>query len=75
MSLGEAPPPDLELLKGRLETIETEWMLATNTRRRKELNEEFMAFAEDIKAAFGEQGKRVVDGVLARHKGLHFGRR
>jgi len=70
MSLGEAPLPDLDLLRGRLERIETEWMLATSTEKRKKLNEEFMAFASEIKAAFGDQGKKVVDDVLARHKEL-----
>ena len=55
MSL-DAPPASLRVMKGRLETIETEWTLATEPKRRKELNEEFKTMADEIKKTFGEEG-------------------
>jgi hypothetical protein len=72
MSLDQ-PPPSLRVMKGRLETIETEWTLATDPKRRKELNEEFKTMADEIKRTFGEDGRKVVDQVVAKHRGLHYG--
>jgi len=69
----DAPPANLRVMKGRLETIETEWTLATEPKRRKELNEEFKTMADEIKKTFGEEGKKVVDQVVAKHRGLHYG--
>ncbi len=60
MSL-DAPPASLRVMKGRLETIETEWTLATEPKRRKELNDEFKTMADEI------------DQVVAKHRGLHYG--
>ncbi len=72
MSLDDPPPASLRVMKGRLETIETEWTLATDAKRRKELNEEFRTLAEEIRKNFGEEGKKAVDQVLAKHRNLHF---
>ena len=72
MSL-DAPPASLRVMKGRLETIETECTLATEPKRRKELNEEFKTMADEIKKTFGEEGRKVVDQVVAKHRGLHYG--
>lgn len=71
MSL-DAPPASLRVMKGRLETIETEWTLAMEPKRRKELNEEFKTMAEEIKRTFGEEGKKAVDQVIAKHRSLHY---
>ena len=72
MSLDE-PPASLRVMKGRLETIETEWTLATDPKRRKELNDEFKAMADGIKKTFGEEGRKAVEQVVAKHRGLHYG--
>jgi len=75
MSLGDAPAPSLRIMKGRLETLETEWSLATEPKKRKELDEEFKVLADEIKRTFGEDGAKVVEQVLAKHRELHFARR
>ena len=74
MSLDDAPPPTLKLMKGRLESIETAWTIATQPAKRKEINEEFKSLAEEIKKRFGEEGTRAVDEVLKKHKELNFSR-
>ena len=74
MSLDDAPPPTLKVMKGRLEAVETAWSIATNPAKRKEINEEFKALAEEIKRSFGEEGKKAVDEVVAKHKALNFAR-
>ena len=72
MSLDDAPAPTLRIMKGRLESIETEWTIATLPAKRKEINEEFKALAEEIKRIFGEEGRRAVNEVVAKHKQLNF---
>jgi hypothetical protein len=72
MSLDDAPPPTLEVMKGRLETLETEWTIATRPSKRRQINEEFKGLASEIKRIFGEDGARAVDEVVAKHKQLHF---
>ena len=74
MSLDDTPPPTLKLMKGRLESIETAWTIATQPAKRKEINEEFKSLAEEIKRKFGEEGARAVNDVLAKHKELNFSR-
>jgi len=71
MSLDDAPPPSLMLMKGRLEAIETAWTIASQPAKRKEINEEFKTLAEEIKRTFGKDGAKAVDEVVARHKGLN----
>jgi len=72
MSLDDAPAPTLKLMKGRLESIETAWTIASRPEQRREINEEFKALAEEIKRRFGEDGARAVNQVLAKHKALNF---
>jgi hypothetical protein len=72
MSLDDAPAPTLKIMKGRLENIETAWTMASNLDERREINEEFKALAEEIKRGFGEDGTRVVNDVVAKHKALNF---
>ena len=74
MSLDDAPPPTLKLMKGRLEAVETAWTIATQPAKRKEINEEFKSLAEEIKRKFGEEGVRAVNEVVAKHKQLNFSR-
>jgi len=74
MSLDDAPAPTLEIMKGRLETLETEWTIATRPSKRKQINEEFKSLASEIKRIFGEDGARAVDEVVAKHKSLNFPR-
>ncbi|TLX99932.1 MAG: hypothetical protein E6K95_08960 [Thaumarchaeota archaeon] len=64
MSL-DAPPASLRVMKGRLETIETEWTLATEPKRRKELNEEFKMMADEIKKTFRAAKARARDCRVA----------
>ncbi len=72
MSLDDAPAPTLRLMKGRLESIETAWTIASSPHQRREINEEFKALSEEIKRRFGEDGARAVNEVLAKHKALNF---
>ena len=72
--MGDAPPPTLRTMKGRLETIETAWMMAMQPSKRREIDQEFKDLAEEIKSKFGEEGSMVVNEVLAKHKGLSFSR-
>ena len=72
--MDDAPAPTLRVMKGRLESIETEWAIATQPARRKEINEEFKALADEIKRIFGEEGKRAVNEVVEKHKKLNFAR-
>ena len=72
MSLDDAPTPTLKVMKGRLESIETAWTIATQPSKRKEINEEFKNLAEEIKRRFGEEGARAVDDVVKKHKELNF---
>jgi hypothetical protein len=74
MSLDDAPAPTLALMKGRLESIETAWNIASNSARRREINEEFKALAEEIKTRYGEDGARAVNEVVAKHQRLNFRR-
>jgi hypothetical protein len=46
--------------------------MASNPDERREINEEFKALAEEIKRGFGEDGTRVVNDVVAKHKALNF---
>jgi len=70
MSLDSVPEPNLRELKGRLETIQTEWTLARTPTERAEINEDFKRLAEEIKKKFGAEGKKVVDAVVSRHMAL-----
>lgn len=70
MSLDDTPEPTLRELKGRLETIQTEWALATTPAARAGINEEFKRLAESIRQKFGAEGKRVVDEVVAKNMAL-----
>ncbi len=72
MSLDDAPPQTLRLMKGKLESIEEAWSIATSQAKRKEINEEFKALAEEIKRSFGAEGAKAVNDVVARHKALNF---
>jgi hypothetical protein len=72
MSLDDAPAPTLKIMKGRLENIETAWTMASNPDERREINEEFKALAEEIKRGFGEDGTKVVNDVVTKHKALNF---
>jgi hypothetical protein len=72
MSLDEAPAPTLKIMKGRLESIETAWTIATHTGKRREINEEFKALAEDIKRRYGADGVAAVNDVVAKHKALNY---
>jgi hypothetical protein len=72
MSLDDAPAPTLKIMKGRLESIETSWSIATHPDKRRLINEEFKALAEEIKRKFGEDGARAVNDVVAKHKALNF---
>ena len=67
MSLDQAPEPTLDEMKGRLETLEGAWMLASSPGRRNDLNEKFKVLADEIRQKFGEEGKKVVDQVVAKH--------
>lgn len=72
MSLDEPPAPTLRLMKGKLESIEDAWSIATNQATRKAINEEFKALAEQIKTKYGDDGVRAVNEVIARHKAVNF---
>jgi hypothetical protein len=74
MSLDQAPEPTLQEMKGRLETIEGAWLLASSPGWRKDLNEKFKALAEEITQKYGAEGKKVVDQVVARHKQMQWPR-
>ncbi len=67
MSLDQAPEPTLHEMKGRLESIHTAWIMAPSLAKRKQLNDEFKALAEEIKMKYGADGKKAVDYVLAKH--------
>ena len=67
MSLDAEPEPSLRDLKGRLETIESAWWLATTPSQRAQSNEDFKQLADEIKKKFGEQGKKVVEALVAKH--------
>ena len=70
MSLDQAPEPTLQEMKGKLETIHSAWIMATKLEKRKSLNEEFKALAEEIKLRYGADGKRAVDYVVAKQMEL-----
>jgi chaperonin cofactor prefoldin len=70
MSLDATPEPTLNDLKGRLETIESAWSLATTPRQRATINEDFKRLAESIQQKYGAEGKRVVDEVVRKHQAL-----
>ena len=70
MSLDATPEPSLEDLKGRLETIQSAWMLARTTEMRAKLNEDFKRLAEEITRKHGAEGKKAVDFVVAKHMRL-----
>ncbi len=70
MSLDSAPEPSLREMKGRLETIQSAWTLASTSARRAEINEDFKRLAEQIKQKFGAEGKKVVDAVVAKQMAL-----
>jgi len=42
-------------------------MLASSPGRRNDLNEKFKVLADEIRQKFGEEGKKVVDQVVAKH--------
>jgi chaperonin cofactor prefoldin len=70
MSLEGKSDVSLEQLGGKLETLESEWAIAATKERRKEIDNEFEALAEQIKENFGAKGERMVDYFLARHRRL-----
>ncbi len=70
MSLDQAPESTLQELKGRLETIQSAWIIAMSRERRKQLNEQFMTLAEQIKQRYGADGTKVVDYVVAKQMAL-----
>jgi hypothetical protein len=72
MSLDDAPAPTLARMKGRLESIETAWNIASSSAKRKEINEEFKALADEIKRRYGEEGARAVNEIVAKHQRLNF---
>jgi hypothetical protein len=57
MSLDAAPEPTVVDLKGRLETIQSAWILARTPEKRAKLNEDFKQLAEEIRQRYGEEGK------------------
>ena len=70
MSLDQTPEPTLQEMRGKLETIKSAWIMATKLDKRKALNEEFKALAEEIKMKYGAEGKKAVDYALAKHMEL-----
>jgi len=70
MSLDTVPEPSLSELKGRLETIQSAWTLASTPSKRAAINEDFKRLAEVIQEKFGAEGKMVVDAVVSRHLAL-----
>ena len=70
MSLDQSPEPTLSEMKGRLENLEGAWNLAASPDTRRELNEKFKALADEIRQKFGQDGKKAVDQVVARHMQL-----
>jgi chaperonin cofactor prefoldin len=70
MSLEGKTDVSLEQLAGRLETLESDWAIAATKERRKEIDNEFEALAEQIKEKYGAKGERVLDYFLARHRRL-----
>jgi hypothetical protein len=70
MSLEGKPEVSLEQFAGKLETLESEWAIAVTKERRKEIDDEFEALAEQIKGKFGAKGERVLDYFMARHRRL-----
>ncbi len=70
MSLDQAPEPTLKELKGRLETIQSSWIISMSLERRNQLNEQFKALAEQIKQKYGADGKKAVDFVVAKQMAL-----
>lgn len=71
MSLDEMPAASLKQLAGRLETLGSEWAIAPTKERRSEINEAFKALSAEIKQRFGDEGQKVVDQFLAKHKDRH----
>jgi citrate lyase gamma subunit len=71
MSLDDGPTLTLKMMKGRLESIEIAWSIASNAAKKREINEDFMALAEEIKRQFGEEGAKAVNEVVAKHKALN----
>jgi hypothetical protein len=67
MSLDAVPEPSVKELKGRLETIESAWILARTPEKKAKLNEDFKQLAEEIKRKHGAEGKNAVDAVVAKH--------
>lgn len=68
MSLSDAPPATLSQLRGRLETLQSEWTIAPSRARREEIDAEFKALAAEIRQKFGHEGQKAVEELLARHK-------
>ena len=71
MSLEDTAPPTLRQLVGRLETLESEWAIATTRARRKEIDDTFRSLSAEIGKRFGEEGQRAVNQLLAKHKERH----
>ncbi len=70
MSLDQAPESTLKELKGRLETLQSAWIIAMSLERRRQLNEQFKALAGQIEQKYGPEGKKVVDYVVAKQMAL-----
>lgn len=71
MSLEDAPDATLEQMMGRLETLRSEWAIATTRDARREIDAGFRVLSEEVKMRFGDQGEKAVSALLARHQGRH----
>ncbi|MDG6901069.1 MAG: hypothetical protein JRM80_03830 [Nitrososphaerota archaeon] len=71
MSLDDMPEQSLRQLVGRLETLQSEWAIATTRARRKEVDDQFRALASQVRERFGDAGQRAVNALLARHQERH----
>jgi len=66
MFLDAAHEHSLRNLKGRLEAIQSAWMLARTTETRSELNDDFKRLVGEITREHGAEGEKAVLAVVAK---------
>lgn len=71
MSLDDMPEQSLRQLVGRLETLQSEWAIATTRARRREIDTQFKSLSTEVRERFGDAGQRAVNALLARHQERH----
>jgi hypothetical protein len=71
MSLEDVPDATIEQMLGKLETLRSEWAIATTRERRREIDASFKVLSEEMRMRFGDQGEKAVDDLLSRHQQRH----